>query len=161
MILFISPYQNASHCATQIERATHEEVKAVDSVKTGLSALRTQEFSVVVADENLLECSPGSAEVLVERMQSDVPVFLDMACMSAERISKHVQLAVRRREVEYKTARQVAAAELHAELKSEVTGMLISSEMAMKIPSLPPKAAEQLATVLESAKRIRQKLQSQ
>ncbi len=94
-------------------------------------------------------------------MQSAVPVFLDMACMSPERVGRYVQVAVRRREVEYKMARQVAAAELHAELKSEVTGLLISSEMAMKIPSLPPKAVEQLATVLESAKRIRQKLQSQ
>jgi hypothetical protein len=159
MILFISPYQNANDCATQIERATHEQVKTVDSIRLGLAALRTHEFSLVVADENLLECSLGSADALVQRMQSATPVFLDMACMRAERISKFVELAVRRRQMEYKAVRQLAIAELHSELKSEVTGLLISSEMALKGSSVSAAMSERLTAVLDSAKRIRAKLE--
>jgi hypothetical protein len=159
MILFISPYQNAQHCATLIERATREEVKTVDSLRLALAALRNQEFTAVVGDENLLECSPGAIDAVVERIQSAIPVFLDMACMRAERISKHVELAIRRRELEYKTARDLAIAELHSELKSEVTGLLITSEMAMKYGNVPHAVAEKLVTVLETAKRIRAKLE--
>jgi hypothetical protein len=159
MILFISPYQNATDCATQIQRATHEQVKTVDSIRLAFAALRNHEFTVVVADENLLECSLGSADALVQRMQSATPVFLDMACMRTERISKFVDLAVRRRQQEYKAVRQLAITELHSELKSEVTGLLISSEMALKSPSGSAVMNERLTAVLESAKRIRAKLE--
>ena len=159
MILLISPFQSAHDCATLIERATREEVKNVDSIRLGLAALRTHEFTAVIADENLLECSPGSADAMLQRMQSAIPVFLDMALMSAERISKHVELAVRRRELQYESTLQLAKAELHSELKSEVTGLLISSEMALKSANVPKSVSEKLALVLESAKRIRQKLE--
>jgi hypothetical protein len=159
MILFISPYQNATDCATQIERGTHEQVKTVDSIRLALAALKNHEFTVVVADENLLECSVGSADALVQRMQPATPVFLDMACMRAERISKLVALAVRRRKQEYKAVRELAIAELHSELKSEVTGLLISSELALKSPSVSAAMSERLTAVLESAKRIRAKLE--
>jgi hypothetical protein len=49
---------------------TREVVKTVDSVRLAVAALRNREFSAVVADENLLECTPGSAEALLERIQS-------------------------------------------------------------------------------------------
>src|SRR3954468_24904216 len=159
MILFISPYQNAIDCATLIERATHEQVRTVDSIRLALAELRAHEFSAVIADENLLECSPGSAEALVQRMESAIPIFLDMACMRVERIAKFVELAVRRRELQYKAVRERAIAELQSELKSEVTGLLISSEIAMKAPSVSPQLSERLSAVLESAKRIRAKLE--
>jgi hypothetical protein len=159
MILFISPYQNATDCATQIARVTHEEVKTVDSIRLALAALSNHEFSAVVADENLLECSPGSAEALLERIQSATPILLDMACMRAERISKFVELAVRRRGLEYKAVREHAIAELQSELKSEVTGLLITSELALKAPSVSAQMTEKLTLVLESAKRIRAKLE--
>ncbi len=159
MILLVSPYPNATDCAALIEGATREQVKTVDSVRVALAALRSQSFVAVVVDENLLECSPDAADALVQRMESATPVFLDMACMRAERIAKFVTLAIRRRQLEYKAARETAIAELRSELKSEVTGLLLSSEIAMKHPSVPVKVNESLITVLESARRIRQKLE--
>lgn len=159
MILLISPYQNANDCVTQIERASHESVKTVDSIRTGLAALRNQEFSAVIADENLLECSPGSADALAQRMQSAIPIFLDMACMKPERIAKHVEVAMRRRELQYKSARAIAAAELHSELKGELTALLLSSELALKAANVPAAVSEKLAVVLASAKRIRARLE--
>ena len=159
MILLISPYQNVKDCATQMQRATHEEVKTVDSVRTGLAALRSAEFTVVVADENLLECSPESAEALVQRMGSAIPVFLDMACMKAERVTRCVQLAMNRRELQYKIARETATAELRSELKSELTGLLICSELTMKLANVPPAVMEKLSLVLDSARRIKARLE--
>jgi signal transduction histidine kinase len=159
MILLLSPYQNSQECAALIERATRDQVKIVDSVRLALAALRTHEFVAIVADENLLDCSPKGSDAIVERLGSAIPVFLDMACMRAERISKHVGLALRRRELEYKTTRELAIAELQSELKSEVTGLLISSEIAMKSPNLPVHVSETLTIVLDSARRIRAKLE--
>jgi hypothetical protein len=124
-----------------------------------VAALRNHEFSAVVADENLLECTPGSSDALLERIQSATPIFLDMACMRAERVSRFVELAVRRRGLEYKAVREQAIAELQSELKSEVTGLLITSELALKAPSVSSQMTEKLTAVFESAKRIRAKLE--
>src|SRR4051794_23777379 len=114
MILLISPYQTAPDCAAQIESATHEQVKIVTSIKLALAALRGGDFKIVAADENLLECSPGSAESLVHRMGGAIPVFVDMACSRPERIVKFILAAIHRRELENDVARQQAIAELRS-----------------------------------------------
>jgi hypothetical protein len=158
MILFISPYQNALDCAELIERSTREPVKIVNSIRLALAALHVHEFTTVVADENLLECSPGSADTLVQRMGAAMPVFVDMACLRSERVAKMVDTAYRRRGIEGKIARQQAASELRSELKGEVTGLLLSSEMAIKTPDLPASAAERLVSILDIAKRIKERL---
>jgi hypothetical protein len=132
MILFLSPYQNAPHCAELVQRSTREPVKIVSNVRLALAALRNHEFSLVFADENLLECSPGSSDTLTQRMDSAMPVFVDMACLRIERVAKIVATALHRREVECKIARGLAASELRSELKNDVTGLLLSSELALK-----------------------------
>lgn len=159
MILLISPYQNAHDCAALIERSTHEQVKTVDSIRLGLSAIRTQEFSAVVADENLLDCSPGSAEALEARMGQALPVFIDMACMKPERITRLVESAIRRCELQYRSAREKAIADLGSELKSELTGLLLSSEMVLETTNVPPALGEMLTLVLDSAKRIKSRFE--
>jgi hypothetical protein len=158
MILFVSPYQNAPDCAELIQHSTREQVKIVNSIRLALAALRTGEFTAVVADENLLECSPGSGDSLLQRMGSGIPVFVDMACLRVERVAKLVGVAFKRREVVWKFAREQAICELKNELKSDLTGLLLSSEMAVKVTSLPPAAAEKVLAVLEIAKRIRERL---
>ena len=159
MILFISPYQNAPECATLIERARRESVKLVDSLRLGMAALKAHEFTAVVADENLLACTPGSVDAIVQRLGTAVPVFLDMACVRPERVVKYVSSAYRRREVEYDLARRQAKAELRSEFKSELTGLLLASEMALKAAGTPAKSLTSLNNVLEIAKRIKSRLQ--
>ncbi len=159
MILFLSPYQNAPDCAAQIERLTHEQVKVVDSIRLALASLRSHEFTAVVADENLIECTPGSADSLVQRMGAAIPVFVDMACLRMERVAKLVAAACKRREAEYKIAREQAAAELRSELKSEVTGLLISSELVLKTPGHSTETSEKLEGILEIAKRMKVRLE--
>ena len=81
MILLISTYQNASECAALIENGTHQTVKIVDNIRHALTTLRSEEFSAVVVDENLLEATPGSFDSLAQRMNAAMPVLLDMACL--------------------------------------------------------------------------------
>lgn len=158
MILLISPYKTSQDCAALIERSTHDTVKVVDSLRLAHASLRTHEFNAVVADENLLECSPGSADTLVGRMGAAVPVFVDMACLRIERVASMVCTACRRRDMEYKIARELAVAELRSEFKSDVTGLLLSSELALKSPNLTSAATEKLAGVLEIARRMKSRL---
>jgi signal transduction histidine kinase len=155
MILFISPYQNAPDCATLIERATKDQVTTVDNIREALALLRSQDFTAVIADENLLESTAGSMESLIQRIGPAIPVFLDIACLRPERVAQYVSAAFRRRQCEYNISRELAVAELRSELKSDLTGLLLASEMALKLSGKSEKCAEQLAIVLEIANKMR------
>ena len=158
MILLLSPYHNATECAAQIQRATQDKVKTVDTMKLALAALRDQEFTLLVADENLLESDPGSLEALVQRFQAAAPVVVDLACYRPEKVAKVVAAAAKRRALEFEVARKNALEELRSELKSDVTGLLLSSEMVLKTPGLPQTATERIANLLEIANRMRARL---
>lgn len=159
MILLISTYQNASECAALIENGTHQTVKIVDNIRHALTTLRSEEFSAVVVDENLLEATPGSFDSLAQRMNAAMPVLLDMACLKPHRVAKVVASALARRQVEYKMAREQAVAELKSELKSDLTGLMISSKLAAESVR-DPHAIDRLTAVLEIAQRIQQRLEA-
>jgi hypothetical protein len=159
MILLVSTYQNALDCAALIQDATHESVKTVTSIRQALNALRVEEFVAVVVDENLLEATPGSFDSLAQRMSAAIPILIDMACLKPERTAKLVNSAFSRRRVEYKMARDQAIAELKSELKSDLTGLMISSRLAME-SIRESKANDQLSAVLEIAQRIQHRLET-
>jgi len=159
MILLLSPYQNAPECAAQIERATQDKVKIVNTFRLAMAALRAQEFDMVVADESLLESAPGSLDSLVQRMESATPFVLDLACLRPEKIATLVQMTRKRRELEFEMARERALAEVRSELKSDLTGLLISSELALKADGLSLPITEKLNLVLEIAKRMHSRLE--
>lgn len=155
MILLLSPYQNILECAAQIERATQENVKTVNTLRLALAALREQEFSMVVADENLLESTPGSVDSLMQRMEMATPIVIDLACHRLEKVAKLVLRMARRRELETEFLRKQAREELRSELKSDVTGLLLSSEIVLKNSNLPQPAADRITAVVEIAKRMK------
>lgn len=158
MILLISPYQNATECAAQIERALQEDVKTVNTLRLAIAALRSQDFSLLIADENLIESEPGSSDKLMQRLETAAPVIIDMACLRPDKIAS-LALATRKRQaLEFQLAHDRALNELRSEMKSELTGLLISSEMALKSAGLPTFASEKLNLVLEIARRMQSRL---
>jgi signal transduction histidine kinase len=158
MILLLSPYQNAHECAAQIERATQEHVKTINTFRLAIAALRSQSFNLVIADDNLLESTPGSGDSLLQRMEAATPLWIDLASLRPEKIAQMVVASLKRRTMEYKIVREEAMADLRSELKSDVTGLLLSSEMVLKSGELPPRATERVAAILESARRMKTKL---
>jgi hypothetical protein len=158
MILLISPYLNAPECAALIQRATRDQVKTVNSIPPALAALRKEEYTIVVADENLLESCPGSLESLVHRMAAAAPLFVDLASLRAEKVSKLVVQTWQRRQLENEFARKQVMAQLRSELKSDITGLLLSSEMILK-DTLPKHTTEKLVSVLEIVKRLQARLE--
>jgi len=91
----------------------------------------------------------------MQRMQPALPVIVDMVCHRPEKIARLVTATLKRREVEFQMARRQALEELRSELKSDVTGLLLSSEIAMKTPNLPQPAAERVSAVIEIAQRMK------
>ena len=72
---------------------------------------------------------------------------------------REVQAAQRRRNAERLTATRAVFSELRNELGNAVTGILISSELALAVPSLPVAAAAKIKCVHELAEGIREQLE--
>jgi signal transduction histidine kinase len=92
-------------------------------------------------------------------MESATPFFIDMAVMRPEKVARLVALTSKRRELEFEMARERALAELRSELKSDLTGLLISSELALDAAGVTMPVVEKLHAVLEIARRMQSRLE--
>jgi len=61
---------------------------------------------MVIADENLLESTPGSSDSLVQRMETTVPVILDLACLRPGKVVKLVIAERKRQALQLRLARE-------------------------------------------------------
>jgi len=88
-------------------------------------------------------------------------VQVNLGISGMERLVREVRAAVQRRQHEEVRARQAAIGKLQSEMNGTVTALLLSSELALETPGLPPAAAEKLKSVHELVKRLRKQLETQ
>src|SRR6266545_4868062 len=140
MMLLITNSPCAQKCAAALQKATSEQVKVVSNTDAAITAMRHAEYTAVVFDQNLAESSSSGLETVTRHSAMAVPVEVNLGISSMERIEREVKTALRRRESERLMAMKEASAALRSELKSAVTGILLSSELALSVPALPPAA---------------------
>jgi hypothetical protein len=160
MILLISAAKNAANCVSAVEKSTGERVHLVPTLSAGTGMLRTNEFNAVVVDQAFLDLNPISADVLWKHTGTAIPIFVNFAISGAERLVRDVRAALSRREMERLLAAKAAEAALRNELNGAVTGILLSSELALAQPALPPGVITKLQSVHELALQIRTRLGS-
>ncbi len=143
-----------------MQKATGEQVQLATTTHAALSALRSGEYSAVVVDQNIIDSDPATMHSVLQHSGTAVSVQVNLAISSMERVTKEVKAALRRREIERLAAMKAAAASLRSELKGAVTGILLSSELALSVPALPPAAEIKIRFVRELAQTIRQQLET-
>jgi signal transduction histidine kinase len=158
MILLITPSLQGQECAAAIEMMAKEKVQLAATLKRAFALLRQGEFSIVVVDESLLDLNPGEGELLTRRMGTALPVYVNLGVSGTERVVRQVKAALRRQQEEHAAALRAAEALLRSELRSELTAILLSSEMALAEPSLPPPAEQKIKSVHAVAERMRLRL---
>jgi hypothetical protein len=84
-----------------------------------------------------------------------MPLYLNLALESTERVVREVQVALRRAEDETRAAMRSAQSVLRSQLRDELTGILLNSELALRQPSVPAPVAEKLRLVQDMAEKIR------
>ncbi len=158
MILLITPSARAQECAAALEAAVHEPVQLASNLRQATGILREQEFTAVVMDQVLLDAEPDESEALLEHIGTAMPVHVNLAISGIERLSREVRAALCRRKREVRVARQGAEQALRSELKGAVTALLLSCEMALKVPDLPGGAESKIRAAYDLAREIRTKL---
>lgn len=160
MILLVTAASNAQSCAGAVERATGERVQLASSLKQATSQLRSAEFSAVVADQALLDCNVASADLFWKMAGTAIPVFANFAISGEERVVREVKSALLRRDKEKLLAVRAAEAALRSELNGAVTGILLSSELALAQPELPPAVIKKLRSVYDLALQMKSRLEA-
>ncbi|HUS20008.1 MAG TPA: hypothetical protein VMZ25_10195, partial [Terriglobales bacterium] len=120
--------------------------------------LQSQEFTAVVLDQALVDRSAGSMDMMWKRAGGAIVVTVSFGISGADRVVREVQAALRRREKERASARTAAVAGLRSELTGAVTGILLSSELALAQPELPAVVVSKLRSVHELAMQMKEQL---
>ena len=158
MILLITPSPQAQQCAAVIQNATGETTQFVDNLRRASKLLRGAEYSALIIDQHVAEADPDSAEVLLQHAGAAVPVYVNLAISGSERVVRLLRQSVRRSQMEREAARRQAELALRNELKDSLTALLLSCQLALAIPQLPPAAQAKLNSACDLAKDIRSRL---
>ena len=160
MLLVITPSAKARGCAQVIQQVTSEETHVAATLTQALTQLRAQEYVAVLIDQAFLETEPDESETVLEHIGTAIPVHVNFGINSTDRVVRELRSALHRRKKEVLRARQGAEQALRNELKSTVTALLLSCEMALRVPDLQSTAEAKMRTVYELAQEMRLKLDS-
>jgi CheY-like chemotaxis protein len=159
MILLITTSPRAGECAVAIERATGKSAHTTSNFRRALRLLRQQEFDAIVVDQCLPDAESDSGELLPSLSGAAILIFMNLALSGTERVVRDVRAALNRREQEQRLAMLAAERILSSEIRNALTGILLSSELALNEPTLPAGVAAHLRSVQELAEQVRSRLE--
>lgn len=160
MILLVTSSKRGADCAAVLELALAESVQVAESVRRAASLARSSEFTALVLDDPMVESEPDALDTLLNNAGMAVPVYVNLSISSADRVQREVRSALRRHAEARLIAIRAAESLLRSEIRDAVTGILLSTELAMKTPELPVEAEEKLRSVRHLASQIRSRLET-
>jgi hypothetical protein len=160
MILLVTPRERASTCAAALSGTTGEAVTTAETLSRATTLLRVESYRAVVLDQQLLETEPHEAETMLDHLGTAILVEVNLAITGRDRLVREVRAAFERRHREEARARQAAIGQLHHQLNGTVTALLLSSELGLHTPDLPPSVAEKLQSVHELVQQLQKQLES-
>jgi hypothetical protein len=158
MILLITASSRAKQCAAALEAGTAQKVQLAGSVPQAVTWLRHNEYEALAIDQSMLEADFRALDTLWNRSGTALPVYVNLSLHSTERVVREVQVALRRAEKEKRMALEVVERELRNQLRSEVTGILLTSQLALRNPAIPAEVAAKLQLVQHMAEKMRARL---
>jgi hypothetical protein len=158
MILLVSGSACKSDCRSRLEQETGEDVNLASGVRQASRMLQNHAYSAIVIDQNLVDPDPFAIEAMLQQAGAAVPVHVNFAVHNADRLAREVRIALRRAQFERIAALRAATHSLRAELRNAVTGILLSTDLALGHPHLPVLAQEKIKLVRELANGMRKQL---
>jgi hypothetical protein len=160
MILLVTPNLRAEDCAAALRVATGEKTILADSLRRATTLLRADSYLSVVLDQYLMEAEPAETETLMQHLGDAIPVQVNLAICGLDRLVREVRAAVQRRKREEVSARRAAEKTLRSELNGTVTALLLTCELALSTPDLPPPVLEKLRSAHDLVEKLRSQLHS-
>ncbi len=158
MILLVTASSRAQECATALEQGTGHKTHVAGSVPQAVTRLRNGDYEALAIDQSLLEADFRALDTLLNHAGIAMPLYMNLSLHSSERVVRETQVALRRAEKEKRTALRTVERELRNQLRGEVTGILLTSELALRNPAIPADVAAKLQLVQNMAEKMRMRL---
>ena len=160
MILLVTSSSRRVECGNALEQVAGESVEVCETVRKAAALLRSNEYSAVVMDDPMVENDGEALEALLNNLGLAVPVYVNLAVSNAERIMRELRMALRRNREARMIAIRAAESQLRSEIRDAVTGILLSTELAMRTPDMPSEAQDKLTSICQLASNIRSRLEN-
>jgi hypothetical protein len=158
MILLLTSSSRGGDCAAAIDKGTGHKTYLANTLPQALNRLEAAEFDALVIDQSLLEADLRAMDTLLNRCGVAVPLYINLALHSNERVAREIQVALRRVAKEKAVAIRSAERILSSQLRGNLTGILLNSDLALRQKSIPPDVAEKVKSVRELAEKMRSQL---
>jgi len=158
MILLVTTSSRGKECALALENSTRQKVEFAHSVARALVRLQSAEYEALVLDESLVEIDDSAIDALLSHAGLAMPIYVNLGLHRTERIVREVEAGLMRRDAERIGAKRSAESLLRSELRGDVTGILLASELALRDSALPKGAAQKIHCVHKLAEQIRSRL---
>jgi hypothetical protein len=155
MILLITSSPRGSELRQALQEGIGGAVDLVRNTTTGVRLLRERDFEAIVLDQSAI--LDGNA--FLQHAGSAVPVHINSALSSSSRIVREVKNALQRRRADRTAAVNAAAKELREDLRNAVTGILITSELALSDSHVHGGLQAKLRKVVQLAEGMKRTLQ--
>lgn len=160
MILLVTASSRCAECATAIEQKTHQKVKTAATLNRTIELLQAHEFDVLVLDESFQQLELGAESLVATHGGMAVPTYVNLSLHGTERVAQEVKRGVERLTTEKLAAMRAAEHLLRNELRGEVTGILLNSELALREQALSPGVAQKLQVIHDDAAKMRSRLEA-
>jgi hypothetical protein len=150
MIILISSSKQVLGSVSAIEGRFPEPVACVPSLQAGWELLNVNAYSAVVVDEQDSENSSTQIEHLFQNLGGAIPVIVNLAITSTDRLLAILRAALERRKREMTLADENALRTVASEFRDGLAAVLLSCEIARKQDVLP----ESVVSSLEEIERV-------
>ena len=98
--LLVTGMEGAANCAQALQSTLGITIEVAAGRRAALSALRKQEYDLVVVDDSLADADPSGADPLWEAIGMAQPITVNFVLSGTERVAREIRTALRRRERE-------------------------------------------------------------
>lgn len=123
-----------------------------------LAQLRARENVAVLIDHAFAGNRTSRERHVPEHIGTAVPVHLNFATSNMDRVACELRAALHRHRKQVLRVRHEVQQTLRNELKSTITALLLSCEMALQVPDLQSEAKSRMRAIHELAQEVRLKL---
>lgn len=159
MILLVTVSSRAKECAAALETSARQKVDLAHSVSRALAKLQQTEYDALVIDESLVEIDDSAVNALLNHAGMAMPIYINLGLHRTERLVREVIAGLMRKHAEHLGAKRSAITELQSQLRGDLTGILLASELALRESSIPPRVADRINSVHRLAEQIRTRLE--
>ena len=143
-----------------LETWARQKVNLANSVSRALLRLHDGEYDALVIDESLVEVDDAAVSALLNHAGLAMPIYINLGLHCTERLVREVIAGLSRKHAEHLGAKRSAITELQSQLRGDLTGILLASELALREASIPPRVADRINSVHRLAVQIRTRLEA-